>query len=73
VTAPEEAPTTLYNIANIRYGNDPNPANNRVTVSTYVPLLGYDQLGAVEGLPGRGAPLEAERITDIPRLMSGMS
>ncbi|HQN30505.1 MAG TPA: hypothetical protein PKX20_05215 [Methanothrix soehngenii] len=55
VTAPEEAPTTLYNIANLRYGNDPNPANNRVTISTYVPLLGYDHLGVVEGLPGREA------------------
>ena len=55
VTAPEEAPTTLYNIANIRYGNDPNPSNNRVTISTYVPLPGYDRLGAVEGLTGQGA------------------
>lgn len=54
VTAPEEAPTTLYNIANIRYGNDPNPGNNRVTISTYVPLLGYDHLGSVGGLPGQG-------------------
>ena len=56
VTAPKEAPTTLYNIANIRYGNDPNPGNNRMTVSTYVPLPGYDRLGSVEGLPGSGAP-----------------
>ena len=55
VTAPEEAPTTLYNIANIRYGNDPNPGNNRVTVSTYVPLMGYDHLGAAGGLTGQGA------------------
>ena len=55
VTAPTEAPTTIYNNANIRYGNDPNPGNNRVTISTYVPLLGYDRLGAVEGLPGQGA------------------
>lgn len=55
VTAPEQAPTTLYNIANIRYGNDPNPGNNRVTISTYVPLLGYDHLGSAKGLPGRGA------------------
>ena len=54
VTAPEQAPTTLYNIANIRYGNDPNPGNNRVTVSTYVPLLGYDHLGSAGGLPGQG-------------------
>jgi len=45
VTAPTEAPTTIYNIANIRYGNDPHPDNNRMTISTYVPLLGYDQLG----------------------------
>lgn len=49
VTAPKEAPTTLYNIANIRYGNDPNPGNNRMTVSTYVPLPGYDQLAAEHG------------------------
>ena len=55
VTAPTQAPTTIYNIANIRYGNDPHPDNNRMTISTYVPLLGYDQLGAVGGLPGRGA------------------
>jgi len=46
VTAPEQAPTTLYNVANIRYANDPNQSNNRATVSTYVPLLGYDRLGA---------------------------
>lgn len=55
VTAPDQAPTTIYNIANIRYGNDPNPDNNRMTISTYVPLLGYDQLGAAAGLPGKGA------------------
>ena len=55
VTAPTEAPTTIYNIANIRYGNDPNPDNNRMTISTYVPLLGYDQLGAAGGLTGNGA------------------
>ncbi|OYV08542.1 MAG: hypothetical protein CG443_244 [Methanosaeta sp. ASP1-1] len=55
VTAPTQAPTTIYNIANIRYGNDPNPDNNRMTISTYVPLLGYDQLGAAGGLTGNGA------------------
>lgn len=55
VNAPEGAPTTLYNIANIRYGNDPNPSNNRVTISAYVPLLGYDHLGSAKGLPGREA------------------
>jgi len=64
VTAPEEAPTTLYNIANIRYGNDPNPANNRVTISTYVPLLGYDHLGSVGGLPGREA-LESRAAPEV--------
>lgn len=55
VTAPTQAPTTIYNIANIRYGNDPHPDNNRMTISTYVPLPGYDQLGAAAGLPGKGA------------------
>jgi len=55
VTAPTQAPTTLYNIANIRYGNDPNPDNNRMTISTYVPLPGYDLLGAADGLTGNGA------------------
>lgn len=49
VTAPQQAPTTLYNIAHIRYGNDPNPGNNRMTVTTYVPLMGYDQLAAEHG------------------------
>ncbi len=44
VTAPSEAPTTLYNTVNIRYGNDPNQSNNRMTITTYVPLAGYDQL-----------------------------
>jgi len=43
VTAPSEAPTTLYNIVNLRYGNDPNSANNRYTNATYVPELGYNQ------------------------------
>jgi len=43
VTAPEEAPTTLYNIVNLRYGNDPNSANNRYTNVTYVPEEGYNQ------------------------------
>jgi hypothetical protein len=45
VTAPTEAPTTLYNMVNVRYGNDPNQSNNRMTISTYVPLVGYDQMG----------------------------
>jgi hypothetical protein len=46
VTAPTEAPTTLYNMVNIRYGNDPNQSNNRMTINTYVPLAGYDQMGS---------------------------
>lgn len=45
VTAPTEAPTTLYNMVNVRYGNDPNQSNNRMTISTYVPLAGYDRMG----------------------------
>jgi len=48
VTAPTEAPTTLYNMVNVRYGNDPNQGNNRMTISTYVPLVGYDQMGFAE-------------------------
>jgi uncharacterized repeat protein (TIGR01451 family) len=43
VVAPGQAPTTLYNIVNLRYGNDPNDSNNRMTVETYIPLAGYDQ------------------------------
>lgn len=43
VTAPTEAPTTLYNIVNLRYGNDPDTSNNRVTVPTYVVQVGYNQ------------------------------
>ena len=43
VTAPAEAPTTLYNIVNLRYGNDPDTSNNRVTVPTYVVQVGYNQ------------------------------
>jgi hypothetical protein len=45
VTAPAEAPTTLYNMVNVRYGNDPYQGSNRMTISTYVPLGGYDQMG----------------------------
>ena len=43
VTAPTEAPTTLYNIVNLRYGNDPDTSNNRMTVPTYVVQVGYNQ------------------------------
>jgi len=43
VTAPTEAPTTLYNIVNLRYGNDPDQSDNRMTISTYVVQVGYNQ------------------------------
>lgn len=46
VTAPAEAPTTLYNIVNLGYGDDPNPSDNSMTISTYVPQPGYDQTEA---------------------------
>jgi len=48
VVAPSETPSTLYNIVNVRYGNDPNAVNNRVTISTYVPQVGYDQTEAAK-------------------------
>jgi len=48
--APDDVPDTLYAIANIRYGGDPNPGNNRATLSTYVPLPGYDQSAAAKSL-----------------------
>src|SRR5690606_27023249 len=48
--APDDPPDTLYVIANIRYGGDPDPGNNRATLSTYVPLPGYDQSAAAKSL-----------------------
>ena len=42
IRAPTEAPTTLYNIVNLRYGNDPNLSNNSMTITTYVPEVGYN-------------------------------
>ncbi len=48
VTAPTASPTTLYNIVNLRYGNDPDPSNNSKTISTYVPQVGYDQTEAAK-------------------------
>jgi hypothetical protein len=48
VYAPAEAPTTLYNIVNLRYANDPEPDNNTFTLATYVPFPGYDKPAAVE-------------------------
>ena len=48
--APDDPPDTLYVIANIRYGGDTNPGNNRATLSIYVPLPGYDQSAAAKSL-----------------------
>ncbi len=48
--APDDPPDTLYVIANIRYGGDTNPDNNRATLSVYVPLPGYDQSAAAKSL-----------------------
>jgi hypothetical protein len=48
VKAPTQAPTTLYNIINLRYRNDQNLINNRMTLATYVPLMGYNQTEAAK-------------------------
>jgi len=48
VRAPTDAPTTLYNIVNLRYGNDPNLSDNSVTIATYVPEVGYNQTVAAK-------------------------
>jgi len=48
--APDDPPDTLYLIANVRYGGDPNADNNRATLSTYVPLPGYNQSAAAKSL-----------------------
>jgi hypothetical protein len=46
--APSEVPTTLYNIVNLRYANDPYPGNNTMTLATYVPVAGYNKSLAIE-------------------------
>jgi hypothetical protein len=46
--APGEAPDTLYNIANVRYANDPHQDNNTFILATYVPETGYNKSAAVE-------------------------
>ena len=46
--APSEAPTTLYDIVNLRYANDPDPDDNTFTLATYVPVAGYGKPAAVE-------------------------
>jgi uncharacterized repeat protein (TIGR01451 family) len=48
VTAPTDAPDTLYNIVNLRYANDPDLDNNTVTLATYVPVTGYNKELAIE-------------------------
>ena len=50
MVAPVDAPDTLYAIANLRYAEDTFPGNNRATLSTYVPLPGYDQNAAAKSL-----------------------
>ena len=48
LTAPLQAPDTLYSIANLRYANDPNLSNNAATLSIYVPFPGYNKTAAVK-------------------------
>lgn len=48
VTAPKDAPTTLYNIVNLRYGNDPDQSDNSMTISTYVVQVEYNQTEAAK-------------------------
>ncbi len=48
VTAPSDAPTTLYNTVIVRYANDPNTSNNTATTSTYVLEAGYGKVAAIE-------------------------
>jgi hypothetical protein len=47
-------------MVSIRYGNDPNQSNNRMTIETYVPLTGYDQL--VSGGADRISPTASSGI-----------
>ena len=46
--APSEAPATLYNMAYLIYAEDPNLSDNTATISTYVPLKGYNKTAAVK-------------------------
>jgi uncharacterized repeat protein (TIGR01451 family) len=48
VKAPTQTPTTLYNMVNIRYGNDPNQGDNSMVIATYVPQTGYNQTEAAK-------------------------
>ncbi len=48
VTAPSDAPTTLYNTVIVRYANDPDTSNNTATTTTYVLAAGYGKVAAIE-------------------------
>jgi len=48
MTSPAEAPSTLYVTARLRYDGDPNPGNNTASISTYVPLVGYNKTEATK-------------------------
>lgn len=48
--APKDAPDTLYAIANLRFPGETFPDNNSATLSTYIPLPGYDQSAAARSL-----------------------
>jgi len=48
MTSPKVAPATLYVTARLRYDGDPNPGNNTITLSTYVPLVGYNKTEAAK-------------------------
>ena len=46
VYAPAQATTTLYDIVNVRYANDPYPEDNTFTLATHVPLADYGKPAA---------------------------
>jgi hypothetical protein len=48
MTSPKAAPATLYVTARLRYDGDPYPGNNTATLSTYVPLVGYNKTEAAK-------------------------
>lgn len=48
VTAPSDAPTTLYNTVIVRYADDPDTSNNTATTATYVLEAGYGKVAAIE-------------------------
>ena len=48
VKAPIQAPTTLYNIVNLRQRDDKNLTDNRMTLVTYIPQVGYNQTEAAK-------------------------